>query len=764
MVLGTLKEITLAGEGTDNEWQVVVLAALETPKWSLEEFRRYASKEIGVERHNTIVGVLQESEYCLAWDSDKLGVCNIPEHPIETGDCRPIRQSPYLSTWKERKLMPTLVQEMEDAGEIDILGDGLWVVCGAWYVSEKDGPGPQWIEIVRVPHGANLKVKPKKCLFAQARLQALGHVVDKDGIALDPEKICANYEAVTRPHKTGDFFLEEQERSFNALKDCLVDAAQLAYPDYGKQFDIHPDACEYGIGEALIQKTGEGVTRSLCKSSVIGYRTVKVLNHRGGVPGACSGNDKISLLYLDDDSEDRKGPPRFMLVNYEEGFNWEISPLGAVGTCVMNPKYCTKVELPLRWTPYVSLLRPRAMLQSPLTVYFAAVDQYSSTPDHSGSTNPPKLGQACGPIPKQFKVPIPAGHTFQGPLNSTCLVVSYSITSSPNNSESSSMILPYFTRKVYPASPPCNELSPMGSVVPHQVKSYCNDSYRSIKQNFAYECQKTQKTLTHYVNNSSFLKKFYTQKKLQTTMSAVIAGITHHEKQQDDKFQILEQKLTEALSELKCTNTKSGSQENDVTITATDQYEKGRPLSTENQVEKEVLVETETTAPIAETTIRQDDEIIILQDTGNLDFHLTNVLHFGTNTLIDKETTTDQTLTTTDIKHVITATNIYSNNITLATILEPLEFEKQPATSVTEEDILQKNVGQIWHTCPRFSREFIIYTDASGYGIGAVLAQIQPLPQSADVAESDGQDIRESDGVEVIIAYTSKHLNDHEAK
>ncbi|KAK4013430.1 hypothetical protein OUZ56_025985 [Daphnia magna] len=26
------------------------------------------------------------------------------------------------------------------------------------------------------------------------------------------------------------------------------------------------------------------------------------------------------------------------------------------------------------------------------------------------------------------------------------------------------MILPYFTRKVYPASPPCNELSPMGSV------------------------------------------------------------------------------------------------------------------------------------------------------------------------------------------------------------------------------------------------------------------------------------------------------------
>ncbi|KZR96032.1 Uncharacterized protein APZ42_009862, partial [Daphnia magna] len=53
-------------------------------------------------------------------------------------------------------------------------------------------------------------------------------------------------------------------------------------------------------------------------------------------------------------------------------------------------------------------------------------------------------------------------------------------------------------------------------------------------------------------------------------MSAVKAGITHHEKQQDDKIQLLEQKLSEALSELKCTNTKRGfPQENDVTIPAT---------------------------------------------------------------------------------------------------------------------------------------------------------------------------------------------------
>ncbi len=54
--------------------------------------------------------------------------------------------------------------------------------------------------------------------------------------------------------KKGPFnWTEEAERSFNTLQEALVRVTRLAYPDVKRPFEIHPDACDYGIGAALVQ-------------------------------------------------------------------------------------------------------------------------------------------------------------------------------------------------------------------------------------------------------------------------------------------------------------------------------------------------------------------------------------------------------------------------------------------------------------------------------------------------------------------------------
>nr|CAH0098669.1 unnamed protein product [Daphnia galeata] len=134
----------------------------------------------------------------------------------------------------------------------------------------------------------NLKLKLKKCSFLATELKVLGYIVSAGGISPNPEKIAAiqnfpiplsvrelqsfvglcsyyrrfikGFAELARPltnlTKSNQPFCwgEEQQHSFEALKERLLAPPILAHPNYGLPFEIHTDASGYGVGAILVQR------------------------------------------------------------------------------------------------------------------------------------------------------------------------------------------------------------------------------------------------------------------------------------------------------------------------------------------------------------------------------------------------------------------------------------------------------------------------------------------------------------------------------
>uniref|UniRef100_A0AC34F952 RNA-directed DNA polymerase n=2 Tax=Panagrolaimus sp. ES5 TaxID=591445 RepID=A0AC34F952_9BILA len=144
----------------------------------------------------------------------------------------------------------------------------------------------------------NLKLKPKKCEVAKAKLVYLGHVVSAEGVQIGQDKIdkVQNFPVPTSVTQVRQFlglasyhrkFIEgfakiasplivltrknivfhwgkDEQQSFEALKEKLVRAPILSQPDYeaaiegSKPFVVWTDACKTGVGAVLTQQDDAG--------------------------------------------------------------------------------------------------------------------------------------------------------------------------------------------------------------------------------------------------------------------------------------------------------------------------------------------------------------------------------------------------------------------------------------------------------------------------------------------------------------------------
>ena len=139
---------------------------------------------------------------------------------------------------------------------------------------------------------ANLKLKPSKCSLCQRSVQFLGHVVSKEGITMQEEKIAAirdwppcqtvsevrafmglsgyyrrfvkDFSSLASPlyslmKKDVDFvWTDDCQQAFVELKKRLMNEPILALPQNDKTYILDTDASDYGLGAVLSQQQDEG--------------------------------------------------------------------------------------------------------------------------------------------------------------------------------------------------------------------------------------------------------------------------------------------------------------------------------------------------------------------------------------------------------------------------------------------------------------------------------------------------------------------------
>ena len=148
---------------------------------------------------------------------------------------------------------------------------------------------------------ACLKIKLRKCFFCFPNIAFLGHIVGRNGIAVDPKKVekieqfpiptnlrelrsalglfsyyrkfIKDFSKIAKPmltllKKDTPFeWTNKQQTAFNYLKKRLMTAPILEYPDFSKPFVLYTDASGTGLGAVLSQHDEGGKERVIAYAS-----------------------------------------------------------------------------------------------------------------------------------------------------------------------------------------------------------------------------------------------------------------------------------------------------------------------------------------------------------------------------------------------------------------------------------------------------------------------------------------------------------------